>query len=54
MTYFAGEKTLKADVTGEFTCVADSGEGLGNATRICNLLFVICHLSSRLSLRRKW
>jgi hypothetical protein len=53
MTYFAGEKTLKADVMGEITCVADSGEGLGNAMRICNLLFITCHVSSRLSLRRK-
>ena len=53
MTYFAGEKTLKADGMGEITCVADSRESLGNATRICNLLFVICHLSSHLSLRRK-
>jgi len=53
MTDFAGEKTLKADVMGEITSVADSDEVVGNATRICNLLFVICHLSSRLSLRRK-
>jgi len=46
MTYFAGERTLKADVMGEITCVADSGESLGNATRIaiCYLSSVSCHL----------